>query len=115
VITGATGDASEGLQFSVVEGQTGSMGTVTFSRGLADRLSDWIDSLNAEGGALASRTDGLNKRITNLKTQEDRINLRLDVVEKRYRAQFTALDSMLSSMKQTSSYLSAQLSALSSG
>ena len=41
-----------------------------------------------------------------------RINLRLEQVEKRYRAQFTALDTMLASMQQTSSYLSQQLAAL---
>lgn len=112
LLTGATGDASEGLQFSVAQGAAGNMGTITFSKGLAERLSDWIGSLSDEGGALVSRTDGLNSRKQRLDDQEDRINLRLEQVEKRYRAQFTALDSMLASMQQTSSYLSQQLAAL---
>lgn len=114
VLTGPTGDPTEGLQVSVVNGESGALGTVTYSKGLASRLKEWIDSLNEEGGMLASRTEGLNTRITRLDSQEDRINLRLEQVEKRYRAQFTALDSMLASMRQTSSYLSQQLSALSS-
>jgi len=88
------------------------MGTITFSKGLAERLSDWIGSLTDEGGTLVSRTDGLTSRKSRLDDQEDRINLRLEQVEKRYRAQFTALDSMLASMQQTSSYLSQQLAAL---
>ena len=91
----------------------GNLGTVTFSRGLASRLDDWIKSLSEEGGALVSRTDGLNSRLKRLDTQEDRFNLRLEQVEKRYRAQFSALDAMLASMQQTSSYLSQQLAALS--
>lgn len=112
LLTGATGEASEGLQFSVAQGAAGDMGTITFSKGLAERLSDWIGSLSDEGGALVSRTDGLNSRKKRLDTQEDRINLRLEQVEKRYRAQFTALDTMLASMQQTSAYLSQQLAAL---
>ena len=112
VLTGATGNASEGLQFSVVQGASGNMGSITFSKGLAERLSDWIGSLTDEGGSLVSRTDGLTSRKSRLDDQEDRINLRLEQVEKRYRAQFTALDSMLASMQQTSSYLSQQLAAL---
>ena len=112
LLTGATGEASEGLQFSVVQGAAGDMGTITFSKGLGERLSDWIGSLTDEGGALASRTEGLNSRKLRLDDQEDRINLRLEQVEKRYRAQFTALDTMLASMQQTSSYLSQQLAAL---
>lgn len=112
VLTGATGDASEGLQFSVAQNASGDMGSITFSKGLAERLSDWINTLSDEGGALSSRTDGLNSRKLRLDDQEDRLNLRLEQVEKRYRAQFSALDAMLASMQQTSSYLSQQLAAL---
>ncbi|HEX4917614.1 MAG TPA: flagellar filament capping protein FliD [Limnobacter sp.] len=112
-LRGATGDASEGLQFSVAQGASGNMGTITFSKGLAERLEEWITTLSEEGGALVSRTEGLNSRLKRLDDQEDRINLRLEQVEKRYRAQFTALDSMLASMQQTSAYLSQQLAALS--
>jgi flagellar hook-associated protein 2 len=114
VLTGASGDATEGLQFSVNEGESGSLGTITYSKGLAARLSDWIDTLNDEGGLLASRTDGLNAKLKRLDTQTDRETLRLEQVEKRYRAQYTALDTMMASMKQTSSYLTQQLAALSS-
>ncbi|HEX4880700.1 MAG TPA: flagellar filament capping protein FliD [Limnobacter sp.] len=113
-LRGAPGDDSEGLQFGVAQGASGNLGTITFSKGLAQRLEEWIGMLSEEGGALASRTEGLNGRLKRLDDQEDRINLRLEQVEKRYRAQFTALDSMLASMQQTSAYLSQQLAALSS-
>ena len=62
VLSGAAGDASEGLQFSVAQDASGNMGSITFSKGLAERLSDWINTLSDEGGALSSRTDGLNRQ-----------------------------------------------------
>ena len=112
MLSGADGDASEGLQFSLAQGISGNVGSITFSKGLGERLSDWITTLSDEGGALASRTDGLNSRKKRLDSQEERVNSRLEQVEKRYRAQFTALDSMMASMQQTSSYLGQQLAAL---
>ena len=113
MLTGAVGNASEGLQVSVLEGVSGALGTVTFNKGMAKSLSSWIESLTAEGGALASRTEGLSGRLKRLDSTEEKLNLRFDQIEKRYRAQFTTLDGMLSSMQQTSAYLTQQLSALS--
>ena len=40
------------------------------------------------------------------------VDLRLTGIEARYRAQFTALDTLIAGMKQTSSYLSTQLANL---
>jgi len=56
----------------------------------------------------------LNNKLGRLDDQKERMDFRLEQIEKRYRAQFTALDSMLASMQQTSSFLTQQLAALSS-
>jgi flagellar hook-associated protein 2 len=61
---------------------------------------------------LSSRTDGINRSIKDVGTQRDALNLRLTAIEKRYRAQFTALDTLVASMQQTSSYLTQQLASL---
>ncbi len=61
---------------------------------------------------VASRTAGLNASIKNISSRRDALNLRLAAVEKRYRAQFTALDVMMSSMTQTSTFLTQQLANL---
>lgn len=114
VLTGGVGTAVEGLKISVTPGVSGDLGTMTFSKGMGSRLSDWIDSLNEDNGALASKTESLNSKLGRLDDQKERMDFRLEQIEKRYRAQFTALDSMLASMQQTSSYLTQQLSALSS-
>jgi flagellar hook-associated protein 2 len=111
-LVGATGDPTDGLNINIPDGVSGSLGTVTFSRGIASTLSNWIDSLNADGGSFNSRDTALNAKLKRLTTAEDRYNTRLTDLEKRYRAQYARLDSMLSRMQQTSTYLSRQLAQL---
>lgn len=66
------------------------------------------------GGVVSARTDGLNSSVKSISKQIDALNSRLTAIEKNYRAQFTALDTSMASMSTTSSYLSQQLSLLSS-
>lgn len=111
-LIGATGDASEGLRIKVTGGSTGARGTVTFVKGYAAQLDDILDGLLDEDGLLAARTDGITASVKRLEQQTDAFNLKMTVIEKRYRDQYTRLDSLLSSLQNTSSYLSQQISAL---
>jgi len=111
-LTGAAGNASEGLRIQVLGGATGARGTVSYSRGYAYRLDAQASDFLNSTGAIASRTDGISKSIKDIGSRRDAINRRLVDIEKRYRAQFTALDSMMSSMNQTSSFLTQQLANL---
>lgn len=70
-------------------------------------------NLLASNGVIASRTDGLNSSIKSIGNQIDAYETRLTAIEKTYRAKFTALDTAMTSMTTTSSYLSQQLSILS--
>ena len=70
VLTGATGDASEGLLVSIVGGTLGGRGTVTFSRGYASQLNTLMDGLLGTTGLIASRSDGLAASVTRLATQQ---------------------------------------------
>jgi flagellar hook-associated protein 2 len=56
--------------------------------------------------------DGINASIKELGSRREALASRLVQIEKRYRAQFTALDTMLASMTQTSTYLQQQLANL---
>ncbi|MBL8446162.1 MAG: flagellar filament capping protein FliD [Zoogloeaceae bacterium] len=80
--------------------------------GLAKRVSDRIDSFLDADGLISSRTDGINSSLKFLSKQEDAFNLRLEKIEARYRAQFTALDTLIASMNQTSTFLTQQLANL---
>jgi len=112
-LTGATGTATEGLKILVAGDATGARGTLGFSQGYAYKLDALASSFLNTSGPISSRTDGIAKSITDLGSRRDAANRRLLDVEKRYRAQFTALDSMMSSMIQTSNFLTQQLAALS--
>jgi flagellar hook-associated protein 2 len=83
------------------------------TRRLRRRIKTTTTNLLGTGGVIASRTDGLNSSIKNLDKRIEALNTRLTMIEKTYRAQFTALDTTMTSMSTTSSYLSQQLSILS--
>lgn len=110
-LTGASGNA-QGLSVNVLGGATGNRGTVNYSQGFAYSLNKTIESLLSDTGTITARTDGINKSIKDIGSQRDALSVRLTAIEKRYRAQFSSLDAMLSSMNQTSAYLTQQLSKL---
>lgn len=80
--------------------------------GYLTTLKTFTTSILASNGTLANRTDGIGKSITGISNRRAEMETRLLSIEKRYRAQFTNLDSMLSSMNATSSYLTQQLAKL---
>jgi flagellar hook-associated protein 2 len=108
-----TGPGAEGVKLLVVGGSTGARGTVNFSQGYAYLLGKAVDSMLSSSGALASNTDNVNKNIDDLHKRADTLTVQLTQMETRYRAQYSALDLMLTKMSQTSTYLTQQLAALS--
>lgn len=111
-LTGATGIDAEGLKVLVSGGALGSRGTVNYSQGYAYKLDKQADSLLSSTGPISSRTDGINQTIKDIGSRREVLNRRIANIEKRYRAQFTALDTMISSMTKTSNFLSQQLASL---
>lgn len=105
---------TDGLKLKIDGGAApADRGTVNFSRGFAELVSNLVDTFKGTGGLLTGRTEGLQETIKQLGKQRDTINDRLTQTEKRYRAQFTSLDAAIGSMKATSDYLSKQLASLS--
>lgn len=111
-LTGATGSNSEGLQFQIRGGSTGTRGSVNFSQGYAYQLNQVLTNLLGSGGAIAADTDGINANIKDLRARENRVNQQAVAAEARYRAQFTALDTLIASMNKTSQFLTQQLANL---
>jgi len=108
----ATNGNALGLSLIVNGGALGSRGVLDYSKGYASLLDDWATSALSTKGTLSSRTDGINSSIKDIGKRRTDMETRLVAVEKRYRAQFVALDTMLSSMNQTSTYLTQQLANL---
>lgn len=111
-LTGASGNDAEGLTVLVSGGVLGSRGTINYSQGYAYKLDKQVDSLLSSTGPISSRTDGINRTIKDIGNRREVLNLRLAGIEKRYRAQFTALDMMIGSMTTTSNFLTQQLANL---
>jgi flagellar hook-associated protein 2 len=101
---------AQGLTVEVEGGATGARGSLTYTRGYGDQLNTLIGDLM--DSTIATRTNGLNASSKAIDRQREMLNSRLDNVEKRYRAQFIALDNMVATMNSTSSYLTQQLAAL---
>ncbi|MEN8166468.1 MAG: flagellar filament capping protein FliD, partial [Pseudomonadota bacterium] len=71
-----------------------------------------LEGMLGDDGLIDAREDGLNASVDNNNDQMEAMQLRLGLVEARYRSQFAALDSLLGQLQATSSYVTAQLSSL---
>ncbi|OGT07420.1 MAG: flagellar hook protein FliD, partial [Gallionellales bacterium RBG_16_57_15] len=111
-ILNVTSGDPQGLSIAVIGGALGARGTLNYSIGYASTLNSWATSSIASDGILTSRTDGIDRTIADIGKRRTELETRLIGVEKRYRAQFTALDVMLASMNTTSTYLTQQLDML---
>lgn len=80
--------------------------------GFAAKLSNLANGWLETNGLIDSREDGLKTQVEGIDDQILRMEDRLISVEARIRAQFTALDTLVSSLNNTSSFLTQQLASL---
>lgn len=78
-------------------------------QGYMYRLDAAVTGLLQSDGLLDGREDGIKERQKSVESRIDNMQYRLQLVEKRYRAQFAALDTMLGQMQGTSQFLQQQL------
>jgi flagellar hook-associated protein 2 len=71
-----------------------------------------LTQLVGSTGIVAASTDGANATVKDIAAQRDAFSSHLTTVEAQYRAQFTALDTLISSMNSTSTFLTQQLASL---
>ncbi len=82
------------------------------SKGFAAQLDDLAAAFLDSDGILSARTDGINSSLKKLDNDKLRIEARLAIVQKQYEKQFSALDTTMSKMNSTASYLTQQLASL---
>lgn len=81
---------------------------------LSSSLKSLLESnLDSRKGLLTQRTDTLNKQISKLERELDDLDVRMDKAYERYTKQFSAMDTLVAQMQNTSSYLTSQLANLS--
>lgn len=71
-----------------------------------------LESIVGTSGNIVAATDSANRMIKDIGSRQTALSNRLTQIEARYRKQFTALDTLVSSMNKTSSYLTQQLANL---
>ncbi|AGA89136.1 flagellar capping protein [Thioflavicoccus mobilis 8321] len=79
---------------------------------LVARFERVVDGYLDGEGSIDAREDGLEERLERLSDRREALDLRMEKVEARYLAQFTALDSLVAQLNQTSSFLAQQLQNL---
>ncbi len=80
--------------------------------GVASKLYKFADARLASDGAIETRGKNLTEQQRQLQKRQDDLEVRMLAVQKAYTAQFTRLDTLLSQLQVTSSYLSQQISSL---
>jgi flagellar hook-associated protein 2 len=76
--------------------------------GVAVRMFGDIDKALATGGTIDSRTTALQTTKKSIAADQASLDLRMTAVEARYRAQFTAMDTLLSQLQSTGNFLTQQ-------
>lgn len=76
-------------------------------------FNDAIQNMQSPGGIVSNKVESMKSSVSRLNLNKESLEVRVALVEKRYRAQFTALDKYMSSMQTTSSYVSQQMAGLS--
>lgn len=102
-----------GLSIEVQGTTTGSRGTINFTRGIASSLDELLDSYLGTDNILDNRTQSINDQVDDVEDDREALGLRLQLLEARFIRQFSALDSLVATLNQTSSFLTQQLSSIS--
>lgn len=84
-------------------------GTGSEANGLAVKLKTFTTNLLSFDGLMNSKADALGNAAKRNTQEQDKVNDRAAVVEKRLRAQYTALDAKMGSLTALNSYISQQV------
>jgi len=84
----------------------------TADNGITVRMGAYIDARLADTGELAARDVTMKARGKDIDSQKAKLDARMAAFQARYQKQFSALDTLLTQMQQTSSYLTQQLANL---
>jgi flagellar hook-associated protein 2 len=84
----------------------------TGTDGVATRLSSLVTTFNSGSGVLQTRVNNLNNDLKTLSAQQTALNARMAVYQQQLVKQYTGLSSLMSSLNNTSSYLTQAMNAL---
>lgn len=87
-------------------------GVTALITNIGSTFKNSLDSVVGTSGTVSAASDSTNRLIKQITKQQEAFVDRLTQIEARYRKQFSALDTLVASMNQTSSWLTQQLANL---
>ncbi|GLQ93737.1 flagellar filament capping protein FliD [Dyella acidisoli] len=84
----------------------------TGTNGIATRLNTLVTNFNSSSGVLQTRINNLNSDLTTQSSAQTALNARMAVYQQQLVQQYTNLSSLMSSLNNTSSYLTQAMNAL---
>jgi flagellar hook-associated protein 2 len=85
--------------------------TGTANDGFGLKIQSFADGLLATGGTVTNKSEALQTALKSNSKEQDKVNQRAALMEKRLRAQYSALDGQMAGLTSLSSYVSQQVSA----
>ena len=87
-------------------------GVAALTAAIGKAIDGAATNILGPSGPLSSQKDSINRSIQDIGSRRTNLQHRLELVQQRYQKQFGALDSLLSSMNQTSTFLTSQLDSI---
>ena len=113
ILTGAAGTAIEGLLIRYEGVLTGALGTVTYSRGLAERARMAGDILlGTTAGSIRSLTERIDTTVASYESRITDLEARLDRRSEELIRRFTAMEQAIARANSQSAWLEAQFNQL---
>ena len=110
VLLPALGEPGESL--SLIIGENATTATVNLSRGFGNQLALLIEDFLGNNGAINLRETSLDEDLTDLDTDQEDLDRRIDAYQERLTAQFIAMEAIVRSLQDSGSFLESTLGSL---
>ena len=87
-------------------------GVAALTAAIGKAIDSAATSILGSSGPISSQTNSINRSIKDIGSRRTNLQHRIQLVQQRYQKQFGALDLLLTSMNQTSTFLTAQLDGI---
>src|SRR3990167_332048 len=81
--------------------------------GIAKKLDTTLNNFLKTGGLISSRNETFLKQLKDIDSQRERLELRMTSYEERLRAQYAAMDAIVSNLNATGDYVAQQMESIS--
>jgi flagellar hook-associated protein 2 len=110
VLLPALGEPGESL--GLIIGENATSGTVNFSRGFGGQLEQLIEQFLANNGVISLREESLSDNIEDLDDDQSSLDRRIEAFQERLTSQFIAMEAIVRSLQDSSSFLESTLESL---